>query len=206
VRYMIGSISTTALGAIQAEIPDVCMMLSPAGWRAPRCSYACDNGVYGAWTRGKVWDQEMHCAYLDMLSKVPPDNLPIFVLLPDAVADWDRTVELAGIYLPMIRQKGFRVAIALQDGCSFEQVMDYDPDWVFVAGSTEWKEDNIGPACEFFHARGIKVHVGRVNTRRRLRICQAAGVDSCDGTCLNKYMDANLSLIAETLKQPCLQI
>ena len=205
MRYMIGSDSVSSFRVIAKEIPDVGTVYQPGSWRPPQGPYALDNGAYAAWNKSRrVWDQQMQEQWLLALNKLPPDNPPVWVLLPDAVADWPKTVELAGIYLPIVRQRGFNVAIALQDGCSFEQVMEYKPAWVFVAGSTQWKEDNIGNACTFFHAREINVHVGRVNTRRRMRICQAAAVDSCDGTCLNKYRNANLTLLAETLRQPCL--
>ena len=204
MRYMIGSDSLPSFLTVQEEIPDAGMLLYPKSWRAPAGVYACDNGVYGAFQKGKVWDDQMHHAFLGMLNKIPADNPPLWVLLPDAVADWPRTVELAAMYLPLVRQRRLPVAIALQDGCNFEEVMGFAPDWVFVAGSTEWKEANILTACRFFHARGIKVHVGRVNTRRRLMLCQSAGADSADGTTLNKFLNATLPLIANTLRQPCL--
>lgn len=34
---------------------------------------------------------------------------------------------------------------------------------------------------------GAYVHVGRVNTRARVRLCMAAGVDSADGTSGSKF-------------------
>ena len=210
MRYMIGSASVPSLAAVQVDIHGAGMLLYPASWRTPPLPptrYACDNGVYEAWDKNRRgWDQEMHIAWLGMLNKIPSGNLPEWVLLPDAVGDWHRTVELAGLYLPTIRHRGLPVAIALQDGCDFEQVMDFVPGWVFVAGSTEWKEANIAPACRFFHDRGIKVHVGRVNTRKRLHLCQLAGADSCDGTTLNKFRDANLPTISKALNFPLLPL
>lgn len=148
----------------------------------------------------------MHDDFMGMLSKIPTENPPEWVLLPDAVGDWARTVELAQIYLPIVRGLGYNVAVALQDGCEFDQVLDFDPQWVFVAGSTEWKECNIASSCEFFKPLGIRVHVGRVNTKRRLILCMSAGVDSCDGTTLNKFRDSTLPLVKHTLMQGCLHI
>jgi hypothetical protein len=203
---MIGSASIPSLKTIQTQIPNVGMLFQPTTLRIPRCVYACDNGVYAAWTKERVWDQKMHTDYLNMLNRLPCDNPPKWVLLPDAVADWPRTRELASIYLPILRQRGYLVALALQDGCCFEEVLEISPDWVFVAGSTQWKEANILPICEFFKPRGIRVHVGRVNTKRRLVLCQSSGVDSVDGTTLNKFRNISLPVISSAMKQGCLQM
>jgi len=207
MQYFMGAKGFPSYVGMNAHIQDLGMLYTPESWRTPFCPYACDNGVFAAWTKGKVWDEAMHCAYLGMLDKVSTqDRQPEWVLLPDAVADWSRTVELASLYLPLLRGRGLNVAIALQDGCDFAQVLDFSPDWVFVAGSTAWKESNIHAATEFFHPLGIRVHVGRVNTRRRLRLCQSAGVDSADGTTLNKFARETVGLVRDTLAQPCLRI
>lgn len=207
MRYFIGKYSLPCFQEIVAQIPDIGMLLGPLkSWQNPFSIYALDNGVYGAWTKGKIWDIEMEVNWLNMLSKIPAENHPVWVLLPDVVADWKATVELGKTYLPILRDKGLPVAIALQDGCDFQEALEMEPDWVFVAGSTEWKEANIAKVCQSFHAHNIGVHVGRVNTRRRLMLCQSAGVDSVDGTTLNKFRDASLPLISKTLKQPCLLI
>jgi hypothetical protein len=48
---------------------------------------------------------------------------------------------------------------------------------------------------------GKYVHVGRVNTRRRLRYFQLAGAHSVDGNAL-KFFDDNYPIIHQTLEQP----
>jgi hypothetical protein len=56
---------------------------------------------------------------------------------------------------------------------------------VFIGGSTDWK---LGEMSEAIIAegnnRGVWVHVGRVNSLRRLRWAKHAGADSVDGTML----------------------
>ncbi len=206
MMYLLGSASVPQVAQAKEQIDSVGMLLSPASWRTPHCPYACDNDVFTNWQKGRVWGQEMHCAWLEMLDKIPADNPPMWILLPDAVADWPRTVELASLYLPVLRQRGLPVALALQDRCDFEQVADFSPNWVFVAGSTEWKEANMHAICDYFKPRGIPVHVGRVNTMRRIWLCMSAGADSCDGTTLNKFPEKNLPRLARALKQSCLLI
>lgn len=202
--YFAGRMEIGDVTECRELITDFGILITPARWTNPHCLYACDNGVYSAWEKGRYWDETMHCDYLTMLSRLPADNPPLWVLLPDAVADWARTLEMARIYLPLLRGRGLRVALALQDGCLFAEAAEIEPDVVFVAGSTDWKLANIAPVCAFFRPLGIGVHVGRVNTARRLRWCQQAGAESADGTTLNKFRDKNLPRIARTLMQGCL--
>lgn len=81
------------------------------------------------------------------------------------------------MYSPNLRQTGWPLAFAVQDGMTFD---DVPADCVlFLGGSTEWKEAAIKPWCLRFPGR---VHVGRVNTWRRLMACYEAGAISVDGT------------------------
>lgn len=207
MRYLIGNDSRVTIAYLKKHISDLGMLLCPKpGLTFPDIPFACDNGVYSAWTKGKCWDNGMDTAYRTMLSKLPIDRKPLWVLLPDAVANWKRTLELGRLYYPLLRQIEVPVRLALQDGCDFEETLELEPDWVFVAGSTQWKESNIHAATEFFKPKGIYVHVGRVNTGRRLILCQSAGVDSVDGTTLNKFRDKTIGVIRDTLHQECLQL
>ena len=131
-------------------------------------------------------------SWLKMLDKIPDDHPPIFSLLPDVVGDWPVTLERAHRYLPELRDRGIVAAVALQDGCGFEEALIPCVDWVFVGGSTAWKLANIRGACAFFQPLGIRVHVGRVNGRTRILHCRAAGADSCDGTGWGRFSNAEL--------------
>lgn len=200
MQYLIGSTSRPAYDRLASAIDGLGMLLAPGrGWRTPFSTYACDNGVYGAWLRGEVWGERMDRAWLKMLAKIPTHDPPLWVLLPDAVANWPRTVELARQYLPLVRAKGLPIAIAIQDGCEFDEVLEMEPEWVFVAGSTQWKLENLARVSAFFGALDIGVHVGRVNTRRRLKACIAANIESVDGTTLNKFPTETLRRIRRTL-------
>lgn len=221
MRYFIGSTSVPSFAAVTARIPDAAMLMCPGTWRTPHSDYACDNGVKAAYDksvdmdRGEAertyyrsfwWSVEGDEQWRKMLFNLPVDNPPLWVLLPDVVADWPRTLELARLYLPLLRQVGVPVALALQDGCDFDEVLEIGPEWAFVGGSTDWKLANVHAICEFFHVHNIRVHVGRVNTMQRMRLCQSAGADSVDGTTLNKFRDATLPRISRAINQPCLQI
>ena len=204
MNYYVGKIGYPQYLQVQQKIPNVGLLMQPPGERRPTNPYACDNGVYAQFVKGVEWNVDMHNLWVSMIVNINDKLPPEWVLLPDAVGNWPRTVELAKAYTPFVKLYGYKTAIALQDGCDFDEVLQFNPDWVFVGGTTEWKEQIIHSACEFFHARGIKVHVGRVNTVRRVKLCMSAGVDSVDGTTLNAFRDATLDRIANAIKQPSL--
>lgn len=115
MRYMVGKMGRPQFEQCSTSIDAIGMILAPNAWQMPFSVYALDNGVYGAWCKGRMWDQEMHEDWLKMLDKIPADHPPVWVLLPDAVADWPRTMELARLYLPIVRQRGG--GIPLQSHC-----------------------------------------------------------------------------------------
>ena len=68
-------------------------------------------------------------------------------------------------------------------------------------GSTDWK---LGPTARALTAeakrRGKRVHMGRVNSLKRLRYADAIGCDSADGTYLTYAPDANLPRLLAWLR------
>ena len=66
-------------------------------------------------------------------------------------------------------------------------------DVAFVGGTTDWK---LGPHARALVAeaksRGKAVHMGRVNSAKRMRYAAAIGCDSADGTYITFGPDRNL--------------
>jgi 6-pyruvoyltetrahydropterin/6-carboxytetrahydropterin synthase len=115
-----------------------------------------------------------------------------FIIAPDVVADGDQTARLAREWLP--RLDGFRrVLLAVQDGMSHElveELLDGRPNrGIFLGGSDAWKDANIVPWGWWCGERNIYYHVGRVNTRARMRWCLDSGADSVDGTSGTRFGD-----------------
>ena len=171
------------------------MMLSPEGWRNPFTPYACDNGVFarspiGTRPDAGWWQREGETAWLKMLDKIPTNQPPLFVLLPDVVLDWPATMARAAVYRREVNGRRLSCALALQDGCDFRDVFRFAPHAVFVGGSTAWKWANVRRIVCAFAPLGIHVHVGRVNGKAHLWHCREAGVNSCDGTGISRHTDA----------------
>jgi hypothetical protein len=138
--------------------------------------YALDNGAFPLWEKNLDWTEAPWLRLLENYAgKI---HRPRWALVPDVVADRDRTLERWHQYVDVVRGFGLRPAFALQDGMTFEDVPS-DDCMLFVGGSTAWKLAAITPWCARFPGR---VHVGRVNTPDRLELCHRAGAVSVDGT------------------------
>ena len=153
-------------------------LISPGGWRKPPSwmPYALDNGAFGAWANKWPWDAN---AFLAHIEKSKTAHKPLWVVVPDVVADMDATLISWHEWSPQLRVilPNVPLAFAVQDGMTPYHVPK-DADVIFVGGTTEWKWRNLKMWTEA-HPR---VHVGRVNSERLLWMAHDAGAESCDGT------------------------
>lgn len=152
------------------------VMCSPqSGWRKPMwfLPYAIDNGMYAATQSGKEWPEE---EFLTMCEKArDSDQAPLFVVVPDVLYDRDATLRRFDKYAPQLEKLGLPLAMACQDGMTPQDV----PEGVvaFIGGSDAFKSK----AWDFCQA-GLRVHVGRANSYKRLVACKKSGVFSVDGS------------------------
>jgi hypothetical protein len=79
--------------------------------------------------------------------------------------------------------------LAVQDGMTPEDVVPYlgPRVGIFIGGSTAWKEATMATWGRVGLTQRCWVHVGRVNTIRRIHLCLAAGVTSFDGSSASRY-------------------
>lgn len=146
----------------------------------PHLPYALDNGAFAAWKNGTEWGS---VAFLKHVERYAFDQLrPLWVVVPDVVADAQGMLRKWQEWAPRLRDEyHLKIAFAVQDGMEDQDLSSLHPkpDLCFVGGSTwEWKERTLPLWIRQFG----RVHVGRVNTRRQLLVCKAAGAESCDGT------------------------
>lgn len=159
------------------------VLLTPSsGNRVPAAMpFGCDNDCFAGLDAPK---------YLRFLAKLSAaGRKPAWVTCPDKVGDMAETWRLYDVWAPLLRSLELPVALALQDGLELFKWRARLPSvWadlaaVFVGGSTAFKE---GPTardiCREAKRNGLLVHVGRVNTRRRIRLLARWGcVDTIDG-------------------------
>lgn len=143
-------------------------------------SYWCaDNGCFG---KGYPGDEKW-LSWLEEL--IPQQEKCLFATAPDVVGDAAATLERSMPLLPRIRELGFNAALVAQDGLEELEVPWDCFDALFVGGTTDWKlsERASGLAREA-RKRGKHTHLGRVNSRKRIRFAKSEGYQSVDGTFL----------------------
>lgn len=197
----------------KAAIPDViagrlAVMTTPKQGNIlpPGCWYAADNGRFGkGWPGAEKW-----WAWLESTVARYGAERCLFATAPDVVADPVTTLAESLPWLPRIRELGVPAAFVAQDGCENGDLIPWGSfDVLFIGGSTDWKLSPTA-ACVAHEAktRGLRVHMGRVNSRRRVQYARAIGCDSVDGTRIafgpDLHLVSTLAWMHEIATQPTL--
>ena len=175
--------------------------------------YCADNGCFGKGYPGdKKW-----WAWVEAL---PNKDMCDFAVAPDVVGDALATLTRSAPWLAAIRSLGIPAAFVAQNGASRTNVPWDSLDVLFLGGSleclpcgyvrpagdrktshcpecnrclSEWKLNLAARSLVIqAKARGKGVHMGRVNSLKRLRYADAIGCDSADGTYIAFGPDLNL--------------
>lgn len=143
--------------------------------RAKDVPYGLDNGCFKSFDR-VAWDRLLDQAEIDR---------PVFACLPDIVCDAQRTAELFQCFKQ--HTNSIPRALVLQNGIERVTIPWDELAAVFVGG-----DDNFKTSPEAIRAArtakmlGKWVHVGRVNTARR--VFNWLGLaDSIDGSGISQY-------------------
>jgi len=182
---------------IEHEHPCLGRLVQPRQHRGIRLTaargipWAADNDAFQGWTA------EAAAAFEEMLDSIAGVPGCRFVTSPDVVGDAGLTDLLFEEYAPAILMRGLPVAYVIQeDGC------EYDPRGVpwgsiaalFIGCATD--EEKLGPRIREIVAeakrRGKWVHMGRVNSKKRIDYARSIGCDSVDGTKWVKWRKTHL--------------
>lgn len=147
----------------------------------PNVPWAADNGCFADdWQPGRWWTWLL----------AQPRAGCLFAVCPDVVGDAAATRRRWDAWAPDIRAAGYRAAYVAQDGSD-----TVPPPWgafdvLFIGGTTGFK---LGPVARELAARSpVPVHMGRVNSERRIRYAAAIGCATADGTYLTFGPHTNL--------------
>lgn len=142
--------------------------------------WAVDNGAFSGFDP---------MAFRRLLGRVAGQPRLLWIVCPDCVGDAAETLKLFDHWQPEVSEAG-PVAFVGQDGQE-----DLDLPWerfncLFIGGTTEWKLSKTAQdlAAEA-KLRGKWVHLGRVNSRRRLRYAWSIQADSTDGSSASMFGD-----------------
>ena len=175
----LGNHSSLEFGYLQGKYGNMGWLLSPKSLPKTKLRsfipVAFDNDAYSV-KEGEAWNEE---AWLKMLDKMEKDKVkPAWVLVPDVVGDKRRTLANFFCYRTHISKRDWSVALAVQEGMK-PQDIPCTVDVIFVGGkSSKWKFESLPMWTQAFP----RVHVGRVNSLEKLKLCKELGVESVDGT------------------------
>lgn len=124
-----------------------------------------------------------------------------FVSAPDRVSDPIETLARFERWEPVIHALGLPVALVAQDGLENLAIPWDRFEAFFIGGSTRWKLGNeAARLVQTAHSHGKWIHVGRVNSNRRLQYALAIQADSVDGTGYSRFSRSTVPAALEKLK------
>ncbi len=172
-------------------------LIVPRQWNDPAkldlsVPWAMDNGAFTGFDEGAYMRMlERYQAYQGYQCK--------FVTSPDVVGDAAATLERWDFWSRLLRGLGWVPAFVAQDGLTPERMPNLKDGRgaLFIGGTTEFKESHyVRGLCGYAKARGIWVHWGRVNGKRRYELALKAGADSIDGSGFSMFPDTNIPKVA----------
>jgi len=145
-----------------------------------RWTWAADNDCFAL---AEKFELGSFVAWLEAVPAVARARC-VFATAPDVVGDWGATVERSTPALPLIRAAGFPAGLVAQDGLEDPDDLPWgDFDALFIGGTTDFKLGRVAARCAMAAAaRGLWVHMGRVNSDLRTMRAAAIGCRSVDGT------------------------
>lgn len=161
------------------------LMVSATGvLRHEGFQYALDNGAWTAYQQGRPFDER---AFVTALRKL--GSGADWTVLPDQVAGGHASLDLSLRWMRQVLDESPMALLAVQNGMEPKDVRPFIGPRVgiFVGGDTTWKLETLPAWCALGLELGVWVHVGRVNTARRIKACAEAGAMSFDGSSASRY-------------------
>lgn len=160
--------------------------------------YALDNGAWTAFQQQQPFDEPAFLVAIERVG-VGAD----WIVLPDIVEGGLASLDYSLGWKERLRGMPSQLLIAVQDGMQLEDVASFLSPTVgiFIGGSTRWKEATAEGWGSLARRRNCHLHVGRVNSARRIRICAAAGANSFDGTSASRF-SKTLPRLDRATRQP----
>lgn len=161
--------------------------------------WAADNDCFN------TYNPELYCR---LLQRITGKVRLLFITAPDVVANAEQTLRRFYLWEPVILSYNLPIAFVGQDGITDNPIPWDRFDAFFLGGSTEWKlSDEAAALVLYAKSLGKWVHMGRVNSQRRLRYAMSIGCDSVDGTGYSKFqykIHRDLKFISYNERQTCL--
>jgi len=147
-------------------------------------NYALDNGAWLYHVAGLAPDFGRFAAALETKGAGAD-----FVIVPDIVAGGLASLRMSETWLERVLERTPLALVPVQDGMVPGDVAGIVGPRVgiFVGGSRHWKWCSVTEWSTFAHDRGVYIHVGRVNSRRKSALCADLGIHSADGSSVSRF-------------------
>lgn len=127
-----------------------------------------------------------------------------WVAVPDVVGNAQQTMGLFCQWESVVKGFRFPRAFVLQDGIDLMDWLNikHSIQCVFIGGTTKFKLSDMARKITADARKiGLPVHMGRVNSRRRIRYAIDIGCTSCDGSGFSKWPDARIPLAVAWIRE-----
>ena len=154
------------------------------------CLFGADNDCFKGFDKVK---------YEKMIELLPRTGKLKYVTVQDKVSDYEETLKLFDYWYPLLKNEKLPLAFVLQDNMPVNEIPFDKFSSLFIGGSTEYKlSKEVADIVSISKSKNKWVHMGRVNSNKRIKYAHEIGCDSVDGT--------GFSMFANTYIQPALQL
>lgn len=161
-------------------------------------TWAADNGCY---TAGDKFSPDRWLAFLE---RWRGQGHCLFAVLPDVPFNHDATLVRSLPYVDAVRQFGYPVALAIQNGATLASIPWQSIDAVFIAGDVAFKTSQTARRIALHaKARGLHVHIARRNSGKAVQGAYDMQADTVDGTYLAFGPDKNWPRVQRWFAQLC---
>ena len=161
-------------------------------------TWAADNGCYTA------ADRFSPDRWLAFLERWRGQGRCLFAVLPDVPFDHDATLARSLPHVESVRQLGYPVALAIQNGASVARIPWGMIDAVFIAGDKPFKTGiTAWEVCRAAKRQGKHIHIARRNSKRAMQAAYDMGADTIDGTFLKYAPDHNWERMQRWFREFC---
>lgn len=174
-----------ALGELLAEIGiGACVSPTTKKHFDSYLFYFLDNGAFKYWLKGEPFKER---PFFNLIEKsLKSGKRADFLVLPDLIGRGKESLEFSASYAEKLKGIEIPFALALQDGMEEGEVRDfvscYCVEVLFVGGTTRWKWETAPKWVRLAEELGIKCHIGRVPSVKRIYQARKLGAHSIDST------------------------
>lgn len=135
-------------------------------------TYALDNEAFVGFSEAK---------FRFMLEKYRNTN-PIFIAVPDVVANHNKTISSFYKWKDEIESYGYPLAFVCQNGMKPRDIPE-EASAIFIGGDNDFKFGSTAiDIIDEAKQKGLWVHIGRINSKKRIRFAKSVNADSFDGS------------------------